>query len=83
MTAEDDLHYHLFFNDEDLRSYDTNLKVGPPIRTERVNCTYHCVLKDENQTVATRSRTMKIRERATFWNDRTLSVFWCVKQKIM
>jgi len=24
--------YHLFFTDEDLRSYDTNLKVNPPIR---------------------------------------------------
>tara|TARA_A100000164_G_scaffold237243_1_gene210712 strand:- start:237 stop:941 length:705 start_codon:yes stop_codon:yes gene_type:complete len=26
--------HHLFFNDEDLITYDTNLKVGPPIRTE-------------------------------------------------
>jgi dihydroorotase len=25
--------YHLFFNDEDLQSYDTSLKVYPPIRT--------------------------------------------------
>lgn len=24
--------YHLFFTDEDLRSYDTNLKVNPPLR---------------------------------------------------
>jgi dihydroorotase len=24
--------YHLFFSDEDLRSYDTNLKVNPPVR---------------------------------------------------
>lgn len=24
--------YHLFFNEEDLRSYDTNLKVNPPLR---------------------------------------------------
>ena len=33
VTAEVTPH-HLFFNDEDLISYDTNLKVGPPIRTE-------------------------------------------------
>src|SRR6185369_3546208 len=26
--------YHLFFCDEDLRSYDTNLKVNPPLRTK-------------------------------------------------
>jgi dihydroorotase len=26
--------YHLFFNDEDLVSYDTNLKVYPPLRTK-------------------------------------------------
>ncbi|MEO8403647.1 MAG: dihydroorotase [Chitinophagaceae bacterium] len=26
--------YHLFFSDEDLNSYDTNLKVNPPIRTK-------------------------------------------------
>ena len=26
--------HHLFFNHEDLITYDTNLKVGPPIRTE-------------------------------------------------
>lgn len=26
--------YHLFFTDEDVRGYDTNLKVNPPIRTE-------------------------------------------------
>ena len=26
--------HHLFFNDQALRSYDTNLKVAPPIRTE-------------------------------------------------
>jgi len=25
--------YHLFFSDEDLQSYDTNLKVNPPLRT--------------------------------------------------
>lgn len=25
--------YHLFFTDEDLRHYDTNLKVNPPLRT--------------------------------------------------
>ncbi|MEO5647807.1 MAG: dihydroorotase, partial [Chitinophagaceae bacterium] len=25
--------YHLFFNDEDLNDYDTNLKVNPPLRT--------------------------------------------------
>lgn len=25
--------YHLFFSDEDLMSYDTNLKVNPPLRT--------------------------------------------------
>ena len=25
--------YHLFFTDEDLREYDTNLKVNPPLRT--------------------------------------------------
>lgn len=24
--------YHLFFNDEDLKNYDTNLKVNPPLR---------------------------------------------------
>lgn len=24
--------YHLYFNDEDLKSYDTNLKVNPPLR---------------------------------------------------
>ena len=33
VTAEVTPH-HLFFNDEALRSYDTNLKVAPPIRTE-------------------------------------------------
>jgi dihydroorotase len=27
--------YHLFFTDEDLRTYDTNLKVNPPIRCEK------------------------------------------------
>ena len=27
--------YHLFFCDEDLREYDTNLKVNPPIRTRQ------------------------------------------------
>ncbi len=26
--------YHLFFTDEDLRTYDTNLKVNPPLRTK-------------------------------------------------
>jgi len=26
--------YHLFFHDEDLTSYDTNLKVNPPLRTK-------------------------------------------------
>lgn len=26
--------YHLFFCDEDLREYDTNLKVNPPLRTQ-------------------------------------------------
>ncbi len=26
--------YHLFFNDEDLQAYDTNLKVNPPLRTK-------------------------------------------------
>jgi dihydroorotase len=26
--------YHLFFHDEDLSSYDTNLKVNPPLRTK-------------------------------------------------
>ena len=26
--------YHLFFTDEDLRDYDTNLKVTPPLRTK-------------------------------------------------
>jgi len=33
VTAEVTPH-HLFFNDEDLVTYDTNLKVAPPIRTE-------------------------------------------------
>lgn len=28
--------YHLFFTDDDLRNYDTNLKVFPPIRTIQV-----------------------------------------------
>jgi dihydroorotase len=27
--------YHLFFTDEDLQQYDTNLKVFPPLRTKR------------------------------------------------
>lgn len=27
--------YHLYFNDEDLASYDTNLKVTPPIRNKK------------------------------------------------
>jgi dihydroorotase len=27
--------YHLFFSDEDLGSYDTNLKVNPPLRTKK------------------------------------------------
>ncbi|HZI52306.1 MAG TPA: amidohydrolase family protein, partial [Chitinophagaceae bacterium] len=26
--------YHLFFTDEDMRAYDTNLKVNPPLRTK-------------------------------------------------
>jgi dihydroorotase len=26
--------YHLYFNDEDLQQYDTNLKVNPPLRTK-------------------------------------------------
>jgi dihydroorotase len=26
--------YHLFFNEEDLKTYDTNLKVNPPLRTK-------------------------------------------------
>tara|TARA_B100000073_G_scaffold108025_1_gene86942 strand:- start:514 stop:1803 length:1290 start_codon:yes stop_codon:yes gene_type:complete len=34
VTAEVTPH-HLFFNDEALMEYDTNLKVGPPIRTEK------------------------------------------------
>ena len=34
VTAEVTPH-HLFFNDEALIGYDTNLKVGPPIRTEK------------------------------------------------
>ena len=34
VTAEVTPH-HLFFNDEDLMEYDTNLKVGPPIRAEK------------------------------------------------
>ncbi len=27
--------YHVFFSDEDLRSYDTNLKVNPPLRDKK------------------------------------------------
>ena len=27
--------YHLFFSDEDLNDYDTNLKVNPPLRTKK------------------------------------------------
>jgi dihydroorotase len=27
--------YHLFFNDEDLKTYDTNLKVYPPLRSSK------------------------------------------------
>ena len=27
--------YHLYFNDEDLATYDTNLKVNPPLRTKQ------------------------------------------------
>jgi dihydroorotase len=27
--------HHLYFNEEALRDYDTNFKVGPPIRTEK------------------------------------------------
>jgi dihydroorotase len=34
VTAEVTPH-HLYFNDEALRSFDTNLKVAPPIRTEQ------------------------------------------------
>ncbi len=34
VTAEVTPH-HLFFTDEDLESYDTNLKVAPPIRSEQ------------------------------------------------
>ena len=34
ITAEVTPH-HLFFNDKDLIDYDTNLKVAPPIRTEK------------------------------------------------
>ena len=45
VTAEVTPH-HLFFNDEDLRSYDTNLKVGPPIRTEKDRISLIAALKD-------------------------------------
>ena len=45
VTAEVTPH-HLFFNDEDLRSYDTNLKVGPPIRTEKDRIALIAALKD-------------------------------------
>lgn len=27
--------YHLFFNEDDLQTYDTNLKVNPPLRTKK------------------------------------------------
>ncbi len=29
--------YHLYFTDEDLVQYDTNLKVNPPLRTRTKN----------------------------------------------
>ncbi|MBI89915.1 MAG: dihydroorotase [Candidatus Marinimicrobia bacterium] len=45
VTAEVTPH-HLFFNDEDLISYDTNLKVGPPIRTENDRISLISALKD-------------------------------------
>ena len=45
VTAEVTPH-HLFFNDEDLISYDTNLKVGPPIRTENDRKSLIDALKD-------------------------------------
>jgi dihydroorotase len=38
--------YHLFFNDEDLMDYDTNLKVYPPIRSSNEQKTLHAAVAD-------------------------------------
>ena len=38
--------YHLFFCDEDLENYDTNLKVNPPLRTKEDRTLYNKQLAD-------------------------------------
>ena len=45
MTSEVTPH-HLYFNDEALTSFDTNLKVAPPIRTENDRKTLIEAIKD-------------------------------------
>jgi len=45
ITAEVTPH-HLFFNDEALTSYNTNLKVAPPIRTESDRKALNCIATD-------------------------------------
>lgn len=38
--------YHLFFSDDDLQEYDTNLKVNPPLRTTADRSALHAALLD-------------------------------------
>ncbi len=38
--------YHLFFSDEDLLGYDTNLKVYPPLRTKAARAALHAAVMD-------------------------------------
>ncbi len=46
--------YHLFFSEEDLLSYDTNLKVSPPLRTKAdVKALQQAVLNGDVDCIAT------------------------------
>lgn len=46
--------YHLFFSEEDLLSYDTNLKVSPPLRTKAdVTALQQAVLNGDVDCIAT------------------------------
>ena len=38
--------YHLFFSDEDLKEYDTNLKVNPPLRTKEDSTALQKAIED-------------------------------------
>jgi dihydroorotase len=38
--------YHLYFSDDDLSSYDTNLKVNPPLRSDSDRTALHSAIED-------------------------------------